>query len=268
MKTYLFAWNPKRWPWKNLAAMSQDVKDGKSIIDRWSSSNSRKPKKGDRFFLIRVGDSKRGIFASGSILTDTFEAPHWDPEKSALGEITHYVQIKYDTLLDPDAEDILPRTLLDMPPLSEMYWNIQMSGVEIPEKVANELENLWAGFIHSLTFNFPEEIDMPEGLLLEGAVKRVTINAYERNPTARKKCIAHFGVICQICGFDFEKTYGEAGKGLIHVHHLKPLSEIGQGYEIDPIQDMIPICPNCHAIIHRQNPPYTPSEVKEFLQSE
>lgn len=140
MKTYLLAWNPKRWTWNNIDQMSENVKMGMVVHDRWSSGVSKRPQKGDRFFLIRLGEEPRGIFASGSIVKDSFEDLHWDKEKSSLGETTNYVEIRYDTLLNPAVDSILPRELLNAPPLSEMHWDTQMSGVQIPNNVARELE--------------------------------------------------------------------------------------------------------------------------------
>jgi 5-methylcytosine-specific restriction enzyme A len=266
MKTYLLAWNPKRWRWNNIVQMSDDVKSGKDVLDRWSSGVSKKPQKGDRFFLIRLGEEPRGIFASGQVEKGTFEGLHWDEEKSSLGETTNYVTIKYDVLLNPGPDAILPRELLNVPPLSEMHWDTQMSGVQIPENIASELERLWSSFTSSAQFSFPEEVEQVEAEIFEGAVKRVSVNAYERSPEARKKCIEYYGVTCQVCGFNFEKTYGEAGKDFIHVHHLKQISEIGETYQVDPILDLRPVCPNCHAIIHKRNPPYTIEEVKSLLK--
>ena len=153
-----------------------------------------------------------------------------------------------------------------MPPLSQMHWDTQMSGVQIPDHVASELEILWASFTNSTSFSFPEEIEQTQDGIFEGAVSHVSVNAYERNQEARRKCIEHYGVTCQICGFNFEKRYGEAGKDFIHVHHLKQISEIGETYQIDPIQDLRPICPNCHAIIHKRKPPYSIEEVKNILR--
>ncbi len=141
-----------------------------------------------------------------------------------------------------------------------------MSGVQIPDNVEKELEILWEGFTHSKSFAFPEEVEEAQGEIFEGAVKRVSVNAYERSPEARRKCIEHYGVTCQVCGFNFEKIYGEVGKDFIHAHHLKQISEIGETYQIDPVQDLRPVCPNCHAIIHKRNPPYTIEEVKRFLE--
>jgi len=111
----------------------------------------------------------------------------------------------------------------------------------------------------------PEEIP-DDAVLLEGSKRRITVNAYERNPKARQACINHYGTTCVICGFDFLKVYGEVGRGFIHVHHLKPLADIDREYEVDPINDLRPVCPNCHAIIHKNDPPFEIEHVKRFLQ--
>jgi predicted HNH restriction endonuclease len=101
--------------------------------------------------------------------------------------------------------------------------------------------------------------------LIEGAVRRVTVNAYERNPVARKRCIAAHGANCVICGFNFEATYGAAAAGYIHVHHVTPLAEINRSYEVNPVTDLVPLCPNCHAVVHLTNPPQTIEQVKNML---
>jgi len=61
--------------------------------------------------------------------------------------------------------------------------------------------------------------------------------------------------------------YGEVGRDIIHVHHLKPLAEIGEKYRVDPINDLRPVCPNCHVIIHTRNPPYSIDEVMAILKN-
>jgi DNA-binding CsgD family transcriptional regulator len=99
----------------------------------------------------------------------------------------------------------------------------------------------------------------------EGSSRQVRLNRYERNPQARKKCIEFYGTDCCICGFDFEKVFGEKGKGLIHVHHLIPLSEKNKEYKVNPREYLRPVCPNCHAMIHRKNPPYSIEELKSLL---
>lgn len=98
-------------------------------------------------------------------------------------------------------------------------------------------------------------------ILYEGDANEIKSRKYERNPVARRICIDKYGCRCAICGFDFEKEYGEIGKGFIEVHHIIPVSAIGQQYVINPENDLIPLCSNCHSMIHRKNPPYLPKEL-------
>ena len=109
---------------------------------------------------------------------------------------------------------------------------------------------------------YPEEISEP---VFEGAKTRVDVNRYERDPAARKACIDHYGAECQVCHFRFEETYGSLGEGFIHVHHRVPLSSIGHEYQVDPVQDLSPVCPNCHAMLHKRQPPYTIEEMKQII---
>jgi 5-methylcytosine-specific restriction protein A len=265
MKTYLLAWNPKRWHWENLAGISQQVKSGKPVTVRWSCGKSKRIESGDRVFFIRLGNEPKGIFASGTVLVGSYEDKHWDTARAAEGAIDRFVEVRLDTLLDPETDTILPRDLLDAEPFSTMHWDTQMSGISIPVYVADELEKVWAQFSASSGFVLPEEVSEGE-VICEGAVRRISVNAYERSPEARQRCIEHYGTSCFICGFSFGAAYGEVGEGFIHAHHLKQLSEVGEEYEVDPIRDLRPICPNCHAIIHKRKPAYTIEEVKAFLQ--
>ncbi len=107
-----------------------------------------------------------------------------------------------------------------------------------------------------------EEVEDVDGLL-EGTTKAILVNAYERNQVARKRCIDHHGCACMVCGFDFERVYGELGAAFIHVHHIKPLSEVKGAYEVDPIKDLVPLCANCHAMAHRASPPLSVERLRE-----
>lgn len=102
----------------------------------------------------------------------------------------------------------------------------------------------------------------------EGKKLSVTVNRYERNPINRTLCLAKYGYSCQICGLNFEKTYGQIGRNYIHVHHLTPVSQMGDDYVVNPIEDMIPVCPNCHAMLHRSEPLTTPQRLKEMMEAQ
>lgn len=109
------------------------------------------------------------------------------------------------------------------------------------------------------------EVDFDPSGYAEGNKYQVVVNKYERNTTNRELCLALKGYSCQICGFDFEKKYGRVGRHFIHVHHIIPVSKIGPDYVINPAKDLIPVCPNCHAMLHRKDPPYSPEEVLEMI---
>lgn len=101
----------------------------------------------------------------------------------------------------------------------------------------------------------------------EGAVTQVTVNKYERDPRARRVCLNHFGYRCCVCDLDFEERYGELGRGFIHVHHLRELSTVGPDYQVDPLGDLRPVCPNCHAMLHKVSPAMPVEELRRKLNA-
>jgi hypothetical protein len=114
---------------------------------------------------------------------------------------------------------------------------------------------------------YPEETEASPGLP-EGALQTIKVNAYERNRSAREKCVRHHGCACSVCGILMSDRYGEVAWGFIHVHHLRQLSTIAKEYLVDPIQDLRPVCPNCHAVIHMKTPAYTIEEARNLLQKD
>jgi len=101
--------------------------------------------------------------------------------------------------------------------------------------------------------------------LIEGAASTKLVKVYERDRGARLRCVNYWGWRCFVCSFDFERVYGGLGKEFIHVHHLKPLSEIGGEYHLNPEQDLRPVCPNCHAMLHRSVPALTIEELQRQM---
>lgn len=122
--------------------------------------------------------------------------------------------------------------------------------------------------VHKSTYEnlFPDELK-PGQKYVEGARKQVRVNSYERNPRARRDCIKAYGCNCAVCGFNFEVKYGDLGTGFIHVHHLKPLALTEGKYELDPIDDLRPVCPNCHAMLHRPDQMLSIEELQSILQT-
>ena len=129
-----------------------------------------------------------------------------------------------------------------------------------------QVESMIAELISSQQSPLPEEITDLSHEVWEGAKATITVNTYERDPRARRACIQKWGCHCQACGIVLEKTYGSLAADYIHVHHLVPLSQVGAKRPVDPAKDMRPVCPNCHAVLHRRDPPYSIAELRQKME--
>ena len=99
----------------------------------------------------------------------------------------------------------------------------------------------------------------------DGTLTRVPQNRYERDRRNRVAALSIHGKICIGCGLDMAKKYGHLASGVIEVHHIQPVSEYRISRQINPRTDLVPLCPNCHAVVHLRNPPYTVDELKSLL---
>lgn len=167
---------------------------------------------------------------------------------------------KYEPLNLPDIEySLIPFEGEDDDDNPGHYYWILRSELE------NALKNLIdMNVINNDELNAAEIPNNQDKNLYEGAKKQVTVNAYERNRKARNICIKKYGNKCSACDFDFEKKYGKIGRNFIEVHHIKPLHEINESYCIDPVADLRPVCPNCHAMLHKAN--ITIEELRKILK--
>ena len=146
------------------------------------------------------------------------------------------------TLLEENNSDLLS--------LDKLKLNGLKSAPQGPVKVHYELSNYLKNNFNDYVNDgfFPSTMDE----YVEGASIVVLTNKYERSSKARTKCLEMKGYVCSICNFDFEQFYGEIGRNFIHVHHIVPISQINKSYKIDYYKDLIPLCPNCHAMLHRK----------------
>jgi len=136
-------------------------------------------------------------------------------------------------------------------------------------RVDSEFEKLWKldeGKQPLSTEFYPDEAQVQ--MLEEGGRKKVEVNRYERAPNARQACMEFHGTKCLACGIDMEQVYGLIGRGFIHVHHTTPLSSMGEAKKVDPRTDLIPLCPNCHAMIHRFDPPLSLEELRKIIREQ
>ncbi|PJZ89066.1 HNH endonuclease [Leptospira levettii] len=254
---FLFAWNPKNFSWDSLNQDKAELEDGKKVIIRWSCSSHKSVRIGDRAFIVRLGAEPKGIIASGFIASEAFEDKHYNDESK---DNRHYVQIELDVLINPYLEPILSLDDLAKFDKHDQEWTPRSSGISIKSQLIDELEKTWFEFTYGKQVYIKSET---ESDLFEGAISIIQQKRYERNPYARSQCLKHYGYSCSVCNFNFEKVYGSLGNEFIHVHHLNQISDQKQEYQINPIEDLRPVCPNCHSMLHRTNPPLSIEELKE-----
>lgn len=260
MVHYLLKWNPERFPAEKFQEYFESFERGEQL--HWGCGNTKRIEEGDRFFLIKNGKEGRGIIGSGRIVSTPYQGTHFNDLKAKNGDDALYVDVRFDYLLKPGGAIPVYRHELDSPELSSSVWDAQGSGKTIPPSIALALEGLWASRVEVNEFQSPDEVDESSTPLREGAARKISVNAYERNAEARRKCINKWGHNCAVCRFRFDLHYGPLGKGYIHVHHLRPLSSVDGEYQIDPVTDLRPVCPNCHAMLHRRSPPLSIDELQ------
>jgi 5-methylcytosine-specific restriction protein A len=171
--------------------------------------------------------------------------------------LSKYEQRKLASIFELNDIKELEALITRMDPKNQyVYYNKPESTKEIGLKYYIE-------FLKRTSFPFPEDDD----IYREGGILDSHGTKYERNPKVRRKCINHYGCKCTVCGFDFESVYGDIGKDFIEVHHLKPLSETGEEHKVNPIEDLRPVCSNCHSMLHRSNPPLSIEGLQSAMRS-
>jgi len=264
MSAFILTWNPLRW---NDEAWIENVisstAQSHAVQGRWSVGNRNSGiRSGDRAFVLRQ-HRDRGIVASGTFTSDVYQAEHWD----GSAQDANYADVNIDLWLEPD--DGFPIEELERA-IPGMNWNrFQASGVKVGGAHIQALQAAWSAHVSALGADvpppLPDEVDMSTSYR-EGSVTRVVVNRYERDPRARRACLQEHGYSCVVCSFDFEERYGSLGREYIHVHHTKDLATLGPDYLIDPVEHLRPVCPNCHAMLHRETPAMTIAALKRQLR--
>ena len=171
----------------------------------------------------------------------------------------HLKETDFYARLEPIAEATIGNPELSYSRLQDLGIKSQLQGgIKVQDKI----------LMHILD-NFDVVFDDLSQTYTEGKSHSTSITTYERNQLAKDECLNHYGYNCQICGTNFEDKYGEVGKNFIHVHHVEFISSFGGiEHEIEPIKGLIPVCPNCHAMLHRKlNGKYlTPEELKAMIK--
>lgn len=182
------------------------------------------------------------VFARRLFPVSDITAGRWKTGDEIMYEVENGVNsCIVNCIYDPIAPPVFPKGVLKT-------WDI--SNLD-----TNALFDSFDKLLDKTIPHFERELEakLKNEELTEGNAKLVFTTKYERNPKARAACLEHYGYSCKICGMNFADSYGPEFKDIIEVHHIVPLNEIGENYVVDPIKDLIPLCPNCHSAVHSKS---------------
>ncbi len=245
MAAFIFALGPAQSSSQlpGYSDVADHLADDGQALERWPAGDNS-PVPGDDAWLLAA---QGGLVGHGVVVP---------------GAHSGYVDVAVDSLL-PLGDEIPAAILAER--LPDVQWATEeLAGAPIPPALEAAVRFLWAEYVP-----LPEDpTTPPPGTLPAECLTASAVNRHEWDVHARSACIAHHGTSCSACGFSFESVYGAIGKGFIQVHHIVPVSLVTHDYELDPISDLVPLCPNCHAMVHRRVPvPYTPAELRRIIST-
>lgn len=288
-RVFILTHNPKySWSLNELPGYVERTAAGKRIHDDWSTGSRRDISPGDVGFLLRQGDRRgivakgvfempstatkrrvrqRGVKSNGTFEHVVYEEWHWADFDLPKCErrIARYADLSWTRIVD--TADRLPVEELKRR-FTTVHWDMMYgSGVEVKGAVGQRLIRAWDEHL-ALLVGGPYVVDDDDEVVeyVEGRPIRASVTRFERVPANRKACLDHHGFRCAACGFDFEDKYGSRGARYIQVHHKDPLATAVDGRAVNPVRDMVPLCANCHVMVHRHQPILTISALKKILK--
>lgn len=269
MTAILLAWDPDRRNGWNHAAAVELVTETGQCLATWSVAGQADIRSGTEAWLWLQARTRSGLLGHGTVVSEDLpvETPDEPPVRTGGGEpelaatAMRQIRVDFDALL-PVGDQVPPHVLAEA--LPGLDWDGQdLPDIFLDVLDAARIRNVWKEFGPAPASDPTHPVP---GTYPESAVSRVQVNRYERSPDARRICVAHHGENCAACGFSFEAAYGEAGRGFIQVHHIVPASQVGGEYQLDPVADLVPLCPNCHAVAHLGvGTPRTVAELRRIM---
>lgn len=255
MSGALFGWDPvwpEAWQPDYHAAAGVALETGffRAVWDVSAVAGGLEPG-ADVWFMVPGGLAGHGVVVS---------APYAAAEAQGTQE-------SWLSLADIDIDVLLPLEnpvpLVELPPETARLCPEPGGAALLSSGLGEELRRAWAH--HAGVYGTGSREVLP-GSLPQQAVRWSLTSRYEHDPDAARVCLVHHGPACSACGFDPEAVFGPAGAGVLQVHHIVPPALVAERYELDPVTDLVPLCPTCHAVAHTGFPdPYTPAELRRLL---
>jgi len=226
----------------------QLMRDAKGRRTEWTCP--KRAEIGDPVFLLILGE---GVLASGTVNSIPKPVPKsWGFPGRYCAEISNIEKLAAPVSL---ASLVRRFPTWGYPTYPRSYATVQ-------SPLAEEI-------VEFIALNESSIVDepLPSLMLSEGTPRAVNVIQYERNRRARERCLARWGFRCVACGIAFGEVYGPDFTNYIHVHHLEPVASRKKAYRLNPEMDLRPICPNCHAVAHLCDPPFSVAQIKRFIRA-
>ncbi|MBG6224817.1 5-methylcytosine-specific restriction protein A [Arthrobacter sp. CAN_A2] len=273
MAAVIIPWNPDEPHWDGPYAADVDaVRRAGVVRQRWTlpshlasshaAASHVSPSHGagpvittergmDVWLVILTGPpAAQGLIGHGTLAVVGGTAPEDEPVTP--------VEIDFDALLAHGDQLALPRLVECVPGV------LAADGRPVVIEGADEAA-MRAAWREAFTPDVGS-LDPAPGSLPPTAGMRVQVNRFERDPDVRRVVVAHRGAACHACGLDFEQRYGLDGGDLVQMHHITPPEYVDADYAVDPLVDLVPLCPSCHVVAHSRWPrPYGISELRVML---
>lgn len=242
---YLLTWNPanRTLSKQQFQKIRKAAALGENPTTDWSMGGTGTVKVGAPFLFVEQGAGERGLIGWGRIRSSVYRTKNY----------RNQVIISFDAFHKPgDRLRISCEELNADPRTSAGNWGARSSGTRLKPAVVEGVRDILAKRgLRLPSFRNPKPVTEILGRsFTEGGKRSVLVTRHERSRDAREDCTKFFGCVCQGCGFDFRKFYGPLAGGMIEVHHLYPVSQAGKRHKVDPTTDLIPLCANCHRVVH------------------
>jgi hypothetical protein len=236
MSAYLLAWSPKQTDFEELPLWSEDVRKGHGVEFRWSCGRRQTIKKGDRVFLIRLGQEPKGVFGAGTVTRGSYQDLHWKPEKAKNKEMAWYVYAEYDILLDPESDAIVSRDSLDKPPFFGVHWSTQSSGINIPDTIAVELDRALKNLRRTQGQSPLRDLKIFENTYLNLAkTERETVVQSRVGQGKFRSDLINYWISCAVTGCEVVEV--------LRASHIKPWRECTNAERLDIFNGLL-LIPN------------------------
>ena len=137
-RTYLLRWNPSISSFKEKD-YADCVANMETVMFRlnWSISEWEEARRGDRFYMMRVGDDKAGIVFNGQFISDPYPADDW----AGSTKRRVYVDMVCTNPVEPGKKPSITIEKLQKE-IPAFEWSKGHSGVLLPNDVEDALNKL------------------------------------------------------------------------------------------------------------------------------